>query len=100
MDMAFWYTYLLSAIVQAFRRLAALTNVLLSMDKTRGAYGDEDFCAGEPRPDIPDTLYLLLEDVMTVGRVGGGMLLPKLERFEAEFEVVSAPGVGGVVPPP
>jgi hypothetical protein len=68
------------------------------MDVILGAYG-EAFCDGEPRPDIPDTLYRLLEDVKTVGRVGIGRGAPfviKFWRFEAEFEVVSA---GGVVPP-
>lgn len=64
----------------------------------RGAYGEvgrEDFGAGEPSPDMPDTLYLLLADVRAFGLVGGCMLL-RFCRFDAEFEVVS---IGGVVPP-
>jgi hypothetical protein len=49
--------------------------VLSVIDRIRGAYGDvgrDDLCDGEPRPDIPDTLYLLLEDVDIVGRAGIG----------------------------
>lgn len=74
------------------------THDLSAIDVTFGAYC-EAFCNGEPRPDIPDTLYLLLADVKTEGRVGMGRGVPfaiKLWRFEAEFELVSA---GGVVPP-
>lgn len=70
------------------------------MDNIRGAYGDvgrDDFWDGDPSPDIPDTLYRLLEDVEIVGRAGGGGgRFPKVWRLDAEFELVSA---GGVVPP-
>lgn len=66
-----------------------------------GAYSDngrDEFCAGDPNPDIPDTLpavlYLLFEEVNIVGRDGsGGGILPKPCKFEAELELVS----GGVV---
>lgn len=66
----------------------------------RGEYGEvgrDDFCDGDPNPDMPDTLYLLLEDVETVGRIGGGGgTFPKFCRLETEFELVSP---GGVEPP-
>jgi hypothetical protein len=57
--------------------------VLSVIDSILGAYGDvgrDVFCDGEPSPDIPDTLYLLLEDVDTVGRagIGGAPLLFKV----------------------
>ena len=71
------------------------------MERIRGAYGDggiEDFCEGDPKPDIPDTLYLLLEEIEIVGRAGGsgGGLLARIWRLGEEVEVVS---VGGVLPP-
>jgi hypothetical protein len=77
------------------------TQVLSEIDSILGAYGEVgrlDFCDGDPKPDIPDTLYLLLDDVDIVGRVGssGGGRLAKDWRFEAEFELVR---IGGVVPP-
>lgn len=57
--------------------------MLSVIDSILGAYGDVGrvvFCDGEPSPDIPDTLYLLLEDVDTVGRagIGGAPLLFKV----------------------
>lgn len=66
-----------------------------------GAYGEdgrEEFCAGDPNPDMPETLpavlYLLDEEVDIVGREGrGGGMLPKPCRFDAELEFVR----GGVV---
>jgi hypothetical protein len=84
-------------------QIAQRTHVLSEIDKILGAYGDvgrDDFCDGEPRPDIPDTLYLLLEDVDIVGRagIGGGPLLSSVWRLEAELEFVSA-GTEGVVAP-
>jgi hypothetical protein len=71
------------------------------MDKIRGAYGEvrfEDFIAGDPRPDMPETLCLLLEDVDKFGRFGGrgGGMLPTYCRLEAELDLVS---IGGVFPP-
>jgi hypothetical protein len=71
------------------------------MDNIRGAYGDggiDDFCDGEPNPDMPDTLYLLLEEVEIVGRAGGngGGLLARVWRLGEELEFAS---VGGVFPP-
>jgi len=51
--------------------MLGLTQVLSEMDNIRGAYGDMrlvDLCAGEPNPAMPDTLYLLLDDV-AVGRL-------------------------------
>ena len=77
--------------------------MLSEIDKIFGAYGDvgrDDFCDGEPRPHIPDTLYLLLEDVDIVGRawIGGALLLLSVWRLEAELEFVSV-GWGGVVAP-
>jgi hypothetical protein len=58
----------------------------------------DDFCDGEPKPDIPDTLYLLLEEVEIVGRAGGtgGALLTRFWRLGEELEFAS---VGGVFPP-
>jgi hypothetical protein len=71
------------------------------MDSIRGAYGDggiDDFCDGEPKPDMPDTLYLLLEEVEIVGRAGGsgGGLLARFCGLGKELEAAS---VGGVFPP-
>jgi hypothetical protein len=59
-----------------------------------------DFGDGEPKPDMPDTLYLLLEDVVTDGRIGGtgGMLLLSFCRLPADIELVRA-GVDGELPP-
>ena len=70
--------------------------MLSAIDVTLGAYGDvgRDELWGEPKPDIPDTLYLFVEGVAIVGRVGGirgEPLLIKECRLEAE------PG-GGVEP--
>ena len=69
------------------------------IDVIRGAYGDvgrDDFCEGEPNPDMPDTEYLLQFDVNTVGRcgIGGAPLLFRVCKWEVEF--VRA---GGVVEP-
>lgn len=77
------------------------TQVLSDIERIRGAYGDggiDVFCDGDPKPDIPDTLYLLLEEVEIVGRAGGngGGLLARFWRLGEEVEVVS---VGGVLPP-
>lgn len=74
----------------------------------RGAYGEvgrDDFCdEGEPRPDIPDTLYLLPEEVDIVGRVGtgGAPLTFNAWRLEVEVEVeaeVELGSAGGVTVP-
>lgn len=54
------------------------------MESILGAYcdvGREDLLLddGDPNPDIPDTLYLLLDDVDIVGRGGtGGGILPNV----------------------
>lgn len=77
------------------------THVLSAIDRILGAYGDvgrDIFCDGEPSPDMPDTLYLLLEDVDIVGRAGIGWApsLFNICRLVAELEFVRA---GGVVPP-
>ena len=77
------------------------TQALSVIDRILGAYGDvgrDDFCDGDPSPDIPETLYLLLEDVDIVGRagIGGAPLLFNVCRLEAELEFVRA---GGVVAP-
>jgi hypothetical protein len=72
------------------------------MDSILGAYGDggiDDFCDGEPKPDMPLTEYLLLAEVVIIGRAGGsegGMLL-KVWRLEADWELARE---GGVVWPP
>lgn len=51
------------------------THAESAMDSIRGAYcdvGSDDFdWDGEPNPDIPETLYLLLEDAEIVGRLLG-----------------------------
>ena len=80
-----------------------LTHVLSEIDNIRGAYGEvgrDDFDDGDPSPDIPETLYLLLEEVDIVGRfggIGGGVgRLPSDCRLEAELESIS---VGGVAVP-
>jgi len=71
------------------------------MDSIRGAYGDGgifDFCDGDPKPDMPDTLCRLLDEVEIVGRAGGngGGLLARFWRLGEELEVAN---VGGVFPP-
>lgn len=63
-------------------RIAQHTHVLSVIERILGAYGDTGrvaLCDGEPSPDIPDTLYLLLEDVDIAGRagIGGAPLLFK-----------------------
>lgn len=59
----------------------------------RGAYGEfgiDIVCEGDPRPDMPETLYRLFpEEVATDGRVEGP---PSFWRFEAEFEFESVGG--------
>ena len=75
--------------------------MLSDMESIRGAYGEGGifvFCEGDPKPVMPDTLYLLLEDVDIVGRAGGsgGGLFDKFWRFGEELELAR---VGGVFPP-
>lgn len=76
------------------------------IDRIRGAYGEVgrvDFGEGDPKPDMPDTLYRLLEDVETVGRMfgrGGGVLNCCCWRFPAEGDLDSKDDAGGVVAPP
>jgi len=72
------------------------------MDNTRGAYcevGRDELCDGAPNPDMPETLYLLLEEVERFGRVLVGRAGGPLEvwgRLEVEREMGTA---GGVVEP-
>jgi hypothetical protein len=77
------------------------------MDKMRGAKEeagrvDLPVGEGEPRPDMPDTLYLWFGLVLTAGRMGGTggtlLLLLSLCRLPADMELVRA-GVGGELPP-
>lgn len=77
------------------------------IDRIRGAYGEVgrvDFGEGDPKPDMPDTLYRLLEDVETVGRTfGSGGGVPNCCcccRFPAEGDLVRKDDAGGVVVPP
>jgi hypothetical protein len=84
------------------------THELSEIDKIRGAKveaGRVDLPVGEgePSPDMPGTLwtlYLLLEFVLTDGRIGGtgGTLLLSFCRLPADMELVRA-GVGGELPP-
>lgn len=61
------------------------TQELSVIDKIRGAYGDAgsvDVEAGDPRPDMPDTLCLLVDLEETTGRTGGrGGTLSNFCRF-------------------
>lgn len=74
------------------------THVFSVIDVILGAYGDmgrDAFC-GEPKPDIPETEYLLLAEVDIVGRVGGiggAPLLLYVCRLEVSVRA------GGVVAP-
>jgi len=78
------------------------THVLSVMDNILGAYGDggiDDFCDGDPKPDMPLTEYLLLAEVVIDGRAGGrgGGMLFNVWRLEADCELVR--DVGVVWPP-
>jgi hypothetical protein len=75
------------------------------MDNTRGAYcevGRDELCDGAPNPDMPETLYRLLEEVERFGRFGrvpvgrAGGPLEVWGRLEVEREMGTA---GGVVEP-
>ena len=58
------------------------------MDKIRGEYGDDGMdmlCVGDPRPNIPETLFLLLLRTLMVG-LTGRLGPPCLERFVEELE--------------
>jgi len=65
--------------------------VLSDIDNIRGEYGETgraDFEEGDPKPDIPETLYRLVVVVETVGRVGAIPL-----RFDEDTEFGIAGGV-------
>ena len=72
--------------------------MLSCIDKMRGAYGDDGIdmdCEGEPKPDMPDTLFRLLVCVVIAG-LAGRFGAPCFDRLVEELEVES---VGGVVLP-
>lgn len=65
--------------------------MLSDIDNIRGEYGETgraDFEEGEPKPDIPETLYRLVLVVETVGRAGAIPL-----RFDEDTECGIAGGV-------
>jgi hypothetical protein len=75
-----------------------LTHVFSAIDVILGAYGEtgRDEFDGEPKPDIPETEYLLLAGIDMVGRVGGNGVAPLL--LHVCWLDVSA-RAGGVVAP-
>jgi hypothetical protein len=106
-ERTFWYTY--DPLVGLGHLSSEIrTQELSDIDKILGAkreagVADLPVGEGEPRPDMPGTLwtlYLLLADVLTDGRIGGtgGTLLLSLCRLPADIELVRA-GVGGELPP-
>lgn len=67
------------------------------MERIRGAYCEVGRVElGEPRPDMPDTLCLLVTEGEALGRRGGAGAPLTDWRLVAELEVESA---GGVVEP-
>jgi hypothetical protein len=65
--------------------------VLSDIDNIRGEYGETgraDFEEGDPKPDVPETLYRLVLVVDTVGRSGATPL-----RLDADTECGIAGGV-------
>ena len=97
----------LPSVSNAIREDASViipTQVPSKIEVILGANG-EGLCAGEPRPDIPDTLWvdcLLLEVPDTAGRlgIGGAILLLKASRLDTELDMDRPSGRdGGVVAP-